>query len=86
MFLHGVFLSKRDESASGYVAYPSDAGRKARGPVAERKPGDSARGRLHRIRRGLPERGSLGPRPRPPCPAPACTLGGPPGVLWPFPI
>ncbi|KAI4560269.1 hypothetical protein MJT46_012507, partial [Ovis ammon polii x Ovis aries] len=30
---------KSDESASGYVAYPSDAGRKARGPIAERKPG-----------------------------------------------
>ena len=60
MFLHGVFLSKSDESASGYIAYPSDAGRKARGPIAERKPGESASARLHRIRRGLPERGVLG--------------------------
>ena len=65
MFLHGVFLSKSDESASGYVAYPSDAGRKARGPIAERKPGESASGRLHRTRRGLPERGARGQEPLP---------------------
>ena len=59
-FLHGVFLSKSDESPSGYVVYPSDAGRKARGPIAERKPGESESCRLLRIRRGIPERGVLG--------------------------
>lgn len=95
MFLHGVFLSKSDESASGYVAYPSDAGRKARGPIAERKPGESASGRLHRTRRGLPGArcsGSgalaLGPHPRI-HPHPACspngqTLGGPQVSFGPF--
>ena len=65
MFLHGVFLSKSDESASGYITYPSDAGRKAWGPIAERKPGESASGRLHRTRRGLPERGARGQEPLP---------------------
>ena len=81
MFIHGVFLSKSDESASGCVAYASDAGRKARGPVADRKPDKGASGRSpppHQA--GAPGArcsGSgtlaLGPRARPPCPAPART-------------
>ena len=80
MFLHGVFLSKSDESASGYVAYPSDAGRKARGPIAERKPGEGASGRLHRTRRGLPERGARGQEPLPLGLAPASHPPPPPAA------
>lgn len=78
MFIHGVFLSKSDESASGCVAYPGDAGRKARGPVADGKPDEGASGRSpppHQA--GAPGArcsGSgtlaLGPRPRPLLPLP----------------
>ena len=89
MFLHGVFLSKSDESASGYVAYPSDAGRKARGPIAERKPGEGASGRLHRTRRGLPERGARGQEPLPlglaPASHPAPPPAAPTGRHWAAP-
>ena len=65
MFIHGVSLNKSDESASDNVAYPSDAGRKTRDSVAKRKPGESASSRLHRTRRGLPERGARGQEPLP---------------------
>ena len=78
MFLHGVFLSKSDESASGYAAYPSDAGRKARGPIAENQVrARGARGQeplplglapaSHPHPRLLPQRADTGRPPR--CPS-----------------
>ena len=68
MFLHGVFLSKSEESASGYAAYPSDAGRKARGPIAE----NQVRARGARGQEPLPL--GLAPASHPP-PPPAAPTG-----------
>ena len=68
MFLHGVFLSKSEESASGYAAYPSDAGRKARGPSAE----NQVRARGARGQEPLPL--GLAPASHPP-PPPAAPTG-----------